>query len=153
MTEEKKSPTTYYIIDNGMAHSDHGLFFVSVPEEYEHLDQHLRLVLPYLVSGEAENPHNPKDGKHLVMVSRDVDVIQKGHTYFWTSLEEVIGSWSGNGDLTKRVKNLIEMPPDRTYGKKRYMYGEPHEKTVPVSEDVHAAAATLLDALPADWFR
>jgi hypothetical protein len=142
----------YYIIDNGMDYSDHGMFFISVPEEYGHLDSDLRIVLPYLVSGESEDPSRPYEGKHLVMVARAAEVVREGHGHFWITLKEAIWNWPKSGNLTKRVKNLIEVEGG-ILGKKSYRYGKPHELTVPVDDDVQAAADRLMDALPADWFR
>lgn len=149
----------YYIIDNGMSYDDHGLHFIPVPEEYAHLDADLRLVLPHLVSGEAEHPHDPQQGKYLVMVARDAEVVREGHGYYWQTLEYVVGNlWPPDGNLTKRVANLVEdgykrvSVGGRFVVKKRYRYEDPMELTVPVDEETQEAADRLFEALPTEWF-
>jgi hypothetical protein len=143
----------YYIIDNGMDYGDHSLYFVSVPDEYRELDPDLRLVLPHLIPGGPEHPHHPNEGKHLVMVARDAEAVQSGDDFLWISLEAAIfRSWPRDGCITKQVSNLVEVEPRYPHGKKTYKYVKPYERTVPVGDDIQAAADRLMDALPPEWF-
>jgi len=121
-----------YIVDNNMGCCDGATYFVRLPKEYAHLDEHVRAVIPYLISG---------DQPFIVAVATGLEWLDRPNQWWGYDFKDL--------ELGRLAKTLSRREPiTTTKDGVRSVRGESRD----APQEVQDSADVLLDKLPADWF-